>query len=596
MRSLARRDHDYQLVEPGNPVTLELPGEGANGAKLSFQTVDEDALASVQISNDGGENYEPWPCMDSDSNQYTKEDDIPVFSGMTMYVEIGGASHLKVLSNSLTFKVALAATFPAMVLLQTGVVTVNVVPGAVNLQSEHIEDDPHVNGHVGIAPVLVRRDQDLIRTPIDGDYLMQSADPLGAGKVNTERKTVIDSLEALTGWTAFDTDTENLALSDHHIIGQKSISFDKANTAANKTIAGIQKTLTSIDLSHLQLHDLIQTSVFLSSISNVAYVFVRIGTNATNHNEWRVLNTELTAGENNPLLLALATCQASVTGTGWNPAAVTYVAVGVAFNLETNTLAGIRFEQVAAFSNPHTTSNPVEVTANIVSSNNINVQRWGGALVPAASAMGDNMSNASLVPRMGSYLALFDGTTWDRWRGDSVGGAFLQGPVAHDSPAAGNPVIAGGVARSAIPTAVTAADAVHPYFDDEGRQVCRGAHQDHGVWTVFSAPGSGNRGTITKALVTGKKNVATAISARFMNSTTSPGATVHSLSIKDGASGSTAIWTDYIGLPDVAGQVFGANLSGIWVPGTVGTAMTYEFSAAQANAFQSVVLHGTVIS
>lgn len=65
----------------------------------------------------------------------------------------------------------------------------------------------------------------------------------------------------------------------------------------------------------------------------------------------------------------------------------------------------------------------------------------------------DNTLNQLVTAAMG-YV--FDGTTWDRLRGDSVGGAFTQGPAATDAAVAGNPLLAGARASTATPTAVSA--------------------------------------------------------------------------------------------------------------------------------------------
>ncbi|HET9672418.1 MAG TPA: hypothetical protein VFQ40_06170 [Actinomycetota bacterium] len=87
----------------------------------------------------------------------------------------------------------------------------------------------------------------------------------------------------------------------------------------------------------------------------------------------------------------------------------------------------------------------------------------GDALFPAemlASGQ-DNVGNTvnELVTAALGYV--FDGTAWDRARGDSVGGAFVQGPAAADAAAAGNPLLAGARASTAVPTAVsTDGDAV----------------------------------------------------------------------------------------------------------------------------------------
>jgi hypothetical protein len=64
----------------------------------------------------------------------------------------------------------------------------------------------------------------------------------------------------------------------------------------------------------------------------------------------------------------------------------------------------------------------------------------------------------------------FNGTTWDRMRGDT-NGVFITGNVAHDAVDAGNPTKLGGKASSSVPAAVANADRVNAYFDLNGRLV-----------------------------------------------------------------------------------------------------------------------------
>ena len=74
----------------------------------------------------------------------------------------------------------------------------------------------------------------------------------------------------------------------------------------------------------------------------------------------------------------------------------------------------------------------------------------------------DDATNLNNQLITGAHGYLFDGTNWDRWRGDSTGGGFVQGPVAADLAAAGNPVYVGGRASAAAPTDVSADGDVVP--------------------------------------------------------------------------------------------------------------------------------------
>lgn len=91
--------------------------------------------------------------------------------------------------------------------------------------------------------------------------------------------------------------------------------------------------------------------------------------------------------------------------------------------------------------------------------------------LPAAAALADNTANP-VTPVVGACIEVFDGSTWDRLRGDSTGGAFVQGPIAHDGAVTGNPVLIGVEADDSIRAAVSAdADLTRPWADRRGRSV-----------------------------------------------------------------------------------------------------------------------------
>lgn len=97
------------------------------------------------------------------------------------------------------------------------------------------------------------------------------------------------------------------------------------------------------------------------------------------------------------------------------------------------------------------------------------------------STAADGVSNVLSLPagtlnspvREAAHGWVFNGTTWDRQRGNTSG-TYVQGPVAHDSAAAGNPVIVGSVARTSTPTAVTASDAVNLLLGSKGQPILGG--------------------------------------------------------------------------------------------------------------------------
>ena len=150
----------------------------------------------------------------------------------------------------------------------------------------------------------------------------------------------------LANWSVFNDDTENLVLSVHHVIGTKSIEFDKANGGSNTKFAIIENTSTKLDLSRFLHEDQIKVVVFIPNLNNVDYVLVRIGRDSANYNEWQFPSADITVNKWSFLSKKLYECEPLVIGEGWWPMDVRYVAFGVAFSAEQNILTNIRVESV----------------------------------------------------------------------------------------------------------------------------------------------------------------------------------------------------------------------------------------------------------
>ena len=85
-------------------------------------------------------------------------------------------------------------------------------------------------------------------------------------------------------------------------------------------------------------------------ITLVDAAFIRIGTDSSNYSEWLVDDTDITTQVWDLTRIPLftgATDGGAVTGDGWDMSAITYISVGLNFDLETNTLAAILFDHVA---------------------------------------------------------------------------------------------------------------------------------------------------------------------------------------------------------------------------------------------------------
>lgn len=156
-----------------------------------------------------------------------------------------------------------------------------------------------------------------------------------------------ESFNDASDWTALHGDTANLIQDATRMKGQWSLKFDKANTAANKTSAGASRAVV-FDRSlfaGFNLRELIGAVFYVSSLTNVKYAFIRLGTDATHYLEWRFADTDMIAGWN-ILTQRVGDAYLDALGVGWVPDDIKYLAVGVEFDAETNTLTNIRFDNL----------------------------------------------------------------------------------------------------------------------------------------------------------------------------------------------------------------------------------------------------------
>ena len=149
-----------------------------------------------------------------------------------------------------------------------------------------------------------------------------------------------------TQWVAMGNDTLNVVSDPDHVLGRRSLEFDKVNGAANTKIAAVVNANLDLDLSRFLGSDRLVALFQIPDLTDVDYVAVRLGTDASNYNEWRMADTEITAAVWQEMNVELQECEYSVTGEGWNPENVKYAAFCVAFDLETDALADIILDHV----------------------------------------------------------------------------------------------------------------------------------------------------------------------------------------------------------------------------------------------------------
>lgn len=158
-------------------------------------------------------------------------------------------------------------------------------------------------------------------------------------------REAIGNFNATGTWAVLGDDTITLATSAEHVFGTNSLSFAKTNGGDNTVVAGIQDTITSLNLTRFGPAAGIEVMMQVSSIANVDKAFVRMGTDASNYNEWQLDDSEITAAVWTFKRILLSASE-NVVGNGWDSSAVTYIAVGTRHDAETDALAAILFDSV----------------------------------------------------------------------------------------------------------------------------------------------------------------------------------------------------------------------------------------------------------
>jgi len=166
----------------------------------------------------------------------------------------------------------------------------------------------------------------------------------------------IGLFDTAADWTAVDADTVNVASEPHHITGSAAIEFDKVNGVPGTVFAHVYRTFApALDLSRFGPDDEIQAYLNVPNIANVAYAFIRLGTDVSNYTEWRLADASIAAGTWQAFHIALAgSTAAGLTGNGYDLSAIAYAEVGVAFDAAANALADILWDCLRIVSSQHT--------------------------------------------------------------------------------------------------------------------------------------------------------------------------------------------------------------------------------------------------
>jgi len=146
-------------------------------------------------------------------------------------------------------------------------------------------------------------------------------------------------------WTALNVDSTNVGVEAGGWGGKSVLTFDKEGTTLKA--GGVYKLLAQkaeINANHTNPYaNYVCWLLNASALTDIASTFLRLGTSASNYNEWTEADSVLTAGGCACMVLA-ATCTRTGTGCDWS--AIKYIAVGVNVDATGSTLANIQVEKI----------------------------------------------------------------------------------------------------------------------------------------------------------------------------------------------------------------------------------------------------------
>lgn len=147
-----------------------------------------------------------------------------------------------------------------------------------------------------------------------------------------------------TDWTILGDDTENLTGDTSTIFTDSGqvLEFDKTDGTDDTKYAAVYKTLEE-DLRSFGPNDRICWLMNMDT-TDIDYVLVRLGTDASNYVEYRYDDDSLTTGRWSLCWSKLAHGYATGTGLDWHK--VRYILVGAHFDGETDAVADIFVDSI----------------------------------------------------------------------------------------------------------------------------------------------------------------------------------------------------------------------------------------------------------
>jgi hypothetical protein len=379
-------------------------------------------------------------------------DDISSVHYQIIKVAFGALDAVTLASAADPFPINVIAALPAGTNNIGDVDILSVIPGTGATNLGKAEDGAHTTGDVGVMGLAVRTDTPTNRSGLDGDY-----EPLQIAAGRLWASATIDA--ALPAGTNNIGDIDVLTVPAPLNVTGGGVE----SGALRVTLANDSTGLVSIDDNGGSLTvDNAALAVTGSGVEATA-LRVTIATDSTG-----VLSVDDNAGS-----LTVDNAALSVTGGGVE-------ATALRVTIATDSTGVLSVDD---------NGGSLTVDGTVAVSGTVTVD----SELPAAGALGDGATNPT-TPMIGANAMLFNGTTWDRMRGDITNGldvdvtrvtgnvtivqatasslnAQVVGEVAHDGVDAGNPIKVGFQARTTLPTAVADADRVNAFADKYGRVV-----------------------------------------------------------------------------------------------------------------------------
>ena len=274
----------------------------------------------------------------------------------------------------------------------------DVIPGTGATNLGKAQGSVHGAGGTGVMILAVHTEDQVHTSVADGSHEALIVDSLGSLHVNPESHHVFNDMNTPGDWGALSDATTTIASSTNHIVGSSAVSFNKVN-GSGETNGAICDTLgASLDLGAVSLHDILQAVVYIPALTVVDYVFIRLGEDASNYNEWRIQDDDLTAATWESLAFEVGgPNHGGNTGTGWDPSSIEYMCLGVGFDAESDALSGIIFDEFSYHTNQHTNAIIGSEVSSSVSSANVNLQKVGGSATDKGAGNASNGSQRIVI-------------------------------------------------------------------------------------------------------------------------------------------------------------------------------------------------------